>query len=82
MEDRPIEITSIMSIFHNDARVLIDFRSDKSFINSTFACLADRALFPLEHPLIVQTLLEEEILTSVEFKECPIKVGEVNWRQI
>ena len=48
-EDRPNVITSIMSIFQNDARVLIDFGSDKSFISSAFACLADRALSSLEY---------------------------------
>ena len=51
-----------MSIFQHDARVLIDLGSDKSYI---------------EYPLVVQTPLGEEILKSVEFKACPIKVGEV-----
>ena len=70
-------ITGIMSIFQNDARVLIDSGSDKSYISSAFARLADRALSPLEYPLVVQTPLGKEILKSVEFKECPIKMGEV-----
>ena len=74
-EEKPNVITGIMSIFHNDARILIDSGSDKSFISSAFACLADRALSPLKYPLVVQTPLQEEILKSVEFKEC--KVGEV-----
>ena len=52
-EDRPNVITGIMSIFQNDARVLIDSGSDKSYISSAFACLADRALSPLEYPLVV-----------------------------
>ena len=77
VENRLNVITGIMSIFQNDARVLIDSGSDKSFISSAFACLADKALFPFEYPLVVQTPLGEEILKSVEFKECPIKVGKV-----
>ena len=76
-EDRPNMITGIMSIFHNDACVLIDSGFDKSFISSAFAYLADRGIFPLEHPLVVQTLLGEEILKSMEFKECYVKMGEV-----
>ena len=76
-EDRPNMITGIMSIFHNDACVLIASGSDKSFISSAFACLIDRAFSPLEHPLVVQTPLREEILKSAEFKEYPIKMGEV-----
>ena len=39
-EDRPNVITGIMSIFQNDACVLIDSGSDKSYISSAFARLA------------------------------------------
>ena len=52
-EDRPNVITGIISIFQNDARVLIDSGFDKSFISSAFACLADGALSPLMYPLVV-----------------------------
>ena len=48
-EDIPNVITSIMSILQNDASVLIDFGSDKSFISSAFVCLTDSALFLLEY---------------------------------
>ena len=70
-EDRPNVITGIMSIFQNDARVLIDSGSDKFFISSAFACLADRALSPLEHPLVVQTPLG---------KRCRLQVLKVSKR--
>lgn len=76
-EDKPNMITDIMSIFHNDAHVLINSRSDKSFISSTFACLDNMALFSHECQFVVQTPLGEKILKSVEFKGYPIKVGEV-----
>ena len=53
VEDRPNVIIGIMSIFQNDVRVLIDSGSNKSFISSAFACLADGALSPLKYPLVV-----------------------------
>lgn len=52
-EDRPNVIIGIISLFHNDALVLIDSRPDKSFISSTFSYLANRAFSPLEHQLVV-----------------------------
>ncbi|XP_039136414.1 uncharacterized protein LOC120273778 [Dioscorea cayenensis subsp. rotundata] len=70
----------IVSIFFkDDAYVLIDSGSERSFVSTAFSCHADRIASPLDCELLIQTPLGEEIVREVVFQGCPIKVKGVDF---
>ncbi|XP_039115261.1 uncharacterized protein LOC120250502 [Dioscorea cayenensis subsp. rotundata] len=78
-EDRPNVITGTVSIFQHDAYVLIDSRSERSFVSTVISCHADRIASPLYCELLIQTPLREVIIREVLFQGCPIKVKGVDF---
>lgn len=65
-----------MFIFQHEAHILIDSRSKRSFVSTTFSCHADRSRARLDCELVIQTPLAEVIIKKMLFRECVIKVGE------
>ncbi|EOY08575.1 Gag protease polyprotein [Theobroma cacao] len=68
-------VTSTMSLFDKDAYVLIDSGSDRSYVNTTFASIADRNLSPLEGEIIVHTPLGEQLIRNTCYRDCGIRIG-------
>ena len=67
-------VTGIMTVFDTPARILLDTRSNRSFVSTTFALHTNRELVPLKNMLIVNTPLGEQILHTSVFKGYEIVV--------
>ena len=70
-------VTSTMFVFGTPARVLFDFGSSRSFLNTVSTLHADRELALLKNKLVVTTPLGEQILHTSVFKGCEIMVEDV-----
>ena len=67
----------IAIVFGSLIRVLFDFRSSRSFTNSSFALHAEWELSLLKHKLMVTTPLGEQVLRNFVFKGCEILIDGV-----
>ncbi|EOY19088.1 Uncharacterized protein TCM_043787 [Theobroma cacao] len=77
---RPRAVTGIMSLFDKDAYVLIDSGSDRSYVSTTFASIADRNLSPLEEEIVIHTPLGEKLVRNSCYRDCGVRVGEEEFR--
>ncbi|EOX93500.1 Gag protease polyprotein, putative [Theobroma cacao] len=68
-------VTGTMFLFDKDAYVLIDSGSDRSYVSTTFASIADRNLSPLEGEIVVHAPLEEQLIRNTCYKDYGIRVG-------
>ncbi|WRX26676.1 Reverse transcriptase domain - like 10 [Theobroma cacao] len=73
-------VTDIMSLFDKDAYVLIDSGSDRSYVSTIFASIADRNLSPLEREIVVHTPLGEQLIRNTCYRDCGVRVGEEEFR--
>ncbi|WRX29420.1 Reverse transcriptase domain - like 10 [Theobroma cacao] len=72
---RPGAVTGIMSLFDKDAYVLIDSGSDRSYVSTTFASIADRNLSPLEGEIVMHTPIGEQLIRNTCYRDCGVRVG-------
>ncbi|WRX29416.1 Reverse transcriptase domain - like 10 [Theobroma cacao] len=77
---RPGAVTGIMSLFDKDAYVLIDSGSDRSYVSTTFASIADRNLSPLEGEIVMHTPIGEQLIRNTCYRDCGVRVGEEKFR--
>ncbi|WRX30365.1 zinc finger protein [Theobroma cacao] len=77
---RPGAVTGTMSLFDKDAYVLIDSGSDRSYVSTTFASIADRNPSPLEGEIVVHTPLGEQLIRNTCYRDCGVRVGEEEFR--
>ena len=69
-----------MSLFDKDAYVLIDSGSDRSYVSTTFASIADRNLSPLEEEIVIHTPLGEKLVRNSCYRDCGVRAGEEEFR--
>ena len=60
----PDVVTGMLTIFGQDAHILIDPGSTHSFISYTFSIHADKELSPLDYSLVVATPLGDSLLAE------------------
>ncbi|WRX21068.1 Retrotransposon gag domain - like 10 [Theobroma cacao] len=77
---RPGAVIGTMSLFDKDAYVLIDSGSDRSYVSTTFASIADRNLSPLEEEIVIHTPLREKLVRNSCYRDCGVRVGEEEFR--
>ncbi|WRX30363.1 hypothetical protein QQP08_022850 [Theobroma cacao] len=77
---RPGAVTGTMSLFDKDAYVLIDSGSDRSYVSTTFASIADRNLSLLEEEIVIHTTLGEKLVRNSCYRDCGVRVGEEEFR--
>ncbi|WRX25294.1 Reverse transcriptase domain - like 10 [Theobroma cacao] len=77
---RPGAVTGTVSLFDKDAYVLIDSGSDRSYVSTTFASIADRNLSPLEEEIVIHTPLGEKLVRNSCYRNCGVRVGEEEFR--
>ncbi|EOY26510.1 DNA/RNA polymerases superfamily protein [Theobroma cacao] len=77
---RPGAVTGAMSLFDKDAYVLIDSGSDRSYVSTTFASIADKNLSPLEGEIVVHTPLGEQLIRNTCYRDCGVRVAEEEFR--
>ncbi|EOY08653.1 DNA/RNA polymerases superfamily protein [Theobroma cacao] len=75
---RPGAVTGTMSLFDKDAYVLIDSGSDRSYVSTTFASIADRNLSPLEGEIVVHTPLGEQLIRNTCYRDCGLTAHRAN----
>ncbi|KAJ4706775.1 Retrotransposon protein, putative, Ty3-gypsy subclass [Melia azedarach] len=70
----PEVVTGMLTIYGQEAHILIDPGSTHSFISRTFAMHADMELRPLNYGLVVATPLGDSLLVESVYQDCIIRV--------
>ena len=65
-----------LSIFDNDAHILIDTGAQRSFISEKFAQYSNCELCPLPEELVVRTPLGEDIIRTMVYRDYDERIGD------